>query len=68
MPLHPARELPRLSADPEIDGGAHGVRFPVKEICRTHDLEALVRQANVMAGCRSFDDVVRAIRAMQTLG
>jgi hypothetical protein len=30
-------------------------------------LEALVRQASVMAGCRSFDDVVRAFRAMRTL-
>jgi hypothetical protein len=33
---------------------------------RTHDLEALVRQANVMTSCRSFDDVVRTIRAMRS--
>jgi hypothetical protein len=32
------------------------------------DLEALIRQANVMVGCRSFDDVVAAFRAMRTLG
>jgi hypothetical protein len=32
------------------------------------DLEALVRQADVMAGCRSFDDVVQAFRAMRALG
>jgi hypothetical protein len=24
-----------------------------------------MRQANIMAGCRSFDDVVRTIRAMR---
>jgi hypothetical protein len=35
---------------------------------RTRDLEALVRQANAMAGCRSFKDVVNAFRAMRTLG
>jgi hypothetical protein len=45
-----------------------GTLFEHQEICRTRDLEALVRQADVMAGCRSFDDVVRAIRAMRTLG
>ena len=43
-----------------------GTLFEHQEICRTNDLEALVRQANVMAGCRSFDDVV--FRAMRTLG
>ena len=45
-----------------------GTLFEHQEICRTGDLEALVRQANAMAGCRSFDDVVRAFRAMRTLG
>ena len=42
--------------------------FEHQEICRTRDLEALVRHANAMAGCRSFDDVVSAFRAMRTLG
>jgi hypothetical protein len=28
----------------------------------------LARHANAMASCRSFDDVMRAFRAMQTLG
>lgn len=45
-----------------------GTLFEFQEICRTADLEGLVRQANVMAGCRSFGDVVRAIRALRTLG
>lgn len=45
-----------------------GTLFEFQEITRTRDLEALVRQANVMAGCRSFDDVVQAFRAMRTLG
>ena len=39
----------------------------VSGICRTGDLEALVRQANAMAGCRSFQDVVAAFRAMREL-
>jgi hypothetical protein len=37
-----------------------GTLFEHQEICRTGDLEALVRQANAMAACRSFDDDVRA--------
>ena len=37
-----------------------GTLFEHQEICRTGDLEALVRQANAMAGCRSFDDVVES--------
>jgi hypothetical protein len=45
-----------------------GTLFECQEICRTGDLEALVRHANAMASCRSFDDVVLAIRAMRTLG
>ena len=48
--------------------GDRGHAFEHQEICRTLDLEALVRQANAMARCRSFDDVVRAFRAMRTLG
>jgi hypothetical protein len=31
-----------------------GTLFEHQEICRTGDLEALVRQANAMAGCRSW--------------
>ena len=45
-----------------------GTLFQHQEICRTRDLEALVRQANAMAGCRSFDDMVNAFRAMRALG
>jgi Staphylococcal nuclease homologue len=45
-----------------------GTLFEHQEICRTGDLEALVRQANLMASCRSFDDVMLAFRAMRTLG
>lgn len=44
-----------------------GTLFEFQEICRTGDLEALVRQANAMAGCRSFQDVVAAFRAMREL-
>jgi hypothetical protein len=44
-----------------------GTLFEHQEICKTCDLETLVRHANAMAGCRSFDDVVRAFRAMQAL-
>ena len=45
-----------------------GTLFEFQEICRTGDLEALVRHANAMAGCRSFDDVVNAFRRMRMLG
>jgi hypothetical protein len=45
-----------------------GTLFEHQELCWTSDLEALVRQANAMAACRSFDDVLRAIQAMRTLG
>ena len=44
-----------------------GTLFEHQEICRTGDLEALVRQANAMAACRSFDDVVVAFRKMRAL-
>jgi hypothetical protein len=61
----------RLEIDKLADGcyrATVGTLFEHQEICRTDDLGALVRQANAMATCRSFDDVVRAIRAMRTLG
>ena len=45
-----------------------GTLFEHQEICRTRDLDALVRHANAMASCRSLDDVVHAFRAMQRLG
>jgi hypothetical protein len=58
---------------PEIDklpdGGYRatvGTLFEHQEICRTRDLEALLRHAHAMQSCRSFDDVVRAIRAHLT--
>ena len=44
-----------------------GTLFEHQEICRTRDLEALVRHANAMAGCRYFSDVVDAFRAMRAL-
>ena len=56
----------------KLDDGRYratvGTLFEHEEICRTDDLEALVRQANLMTGCRSFDDVVTAFRAMRLLG
>jgi hypothetical protein len=61
----------RLEIDKLPDGryrATVGTLFEHKEICQTDDLEALVRQAKAMAACRSFDDVVRAFRAMRTLG
>ena len=56
----------------KLDDGRYratvGTLFEHEEICLTYDLEALIRQANAMAGCRSFDDVVDAFRAMRLLG
>ena len=61
-----------LEIDKLPDGGIYlatvGTLFEHQEICRTRDLEALIRHANAMAGCRSFSDVVDAFRAMRTLG
>jgi hypothetical protein len=42
--------------------------FEHDEVCRTRDLEALVRQGERMAGCRSFQDVVDAFRRRRELG
>jgi hypothetical protein len=56
----------------KLPDGTHratvGTLFEHQEVCRTRDLEALVRHANTMAGCRSFDDVVDAFRRMRMLG
>ena len=56
----------------KLPGGTYratvGTLFEHQEICRTGDLEALILQANAMAGCRSFDDVVAAFRKMRRLG
>ena len=60
----------RLELDKLPDGryqATVGTLFEHQEICRTGDLEALVRHADAMASCRSFDDVVRAFRAMKAL-
>jgi hypothetical protein len=60
----------RLELDKLPDGqyrATVGTLFEQQEICRTGDFEALIRQANAMAAYRSFDDVVRAIRALQRL-
>jgi hypothetical protein len=61
-------KLTYLEIDKLSDGryrATVGTLFEHEEICRTGDLEALVRQANAMAGCRSFSDVVAAFRAME---
>lgn len=60
----------RLEIDKLADGryrATVGTLFEHQEVCRTRDLEALIRQADAMAGCRSFDDVVNAFRAMREL-
>jgi hypothetical protein len=44
-----------------------GTLFDYQELCRTGDLESLVRHARTVPLSRSFDDMVRAIRAMQAL-
>ena len=44
-----------------------GTLFEHQEVCRTRDLEALVRHADAMAGCRSVEDVVDAFRRMRSL-
>jgi hypothetical protein len=44
-----------------------GTLFEHQELCRTGDLESLLRQVRVIEASRSFDDMVSAIRAMQAL-
>jgi hypothetical protein len=44
-----------------------GTLFEYQELCRTGDLEGLLRHARAVAVSRSFDDMVGAIRAMRTL-
>jgi hypothetical protein len=64
-------KLTYLEIDKLPDGDCRatvGTLFEHQEVCRTRDLEALVWQANAMAGCRSFDDVVAAFRAIRMLG
>jgi hypothetical protein len=45
-----------------------GTLFEFQELCRTGDLESLLRHTRSVAVSGSFDDMVRAIRAMQALG
>jgi hypothetical protein len=44
-----------------------GTLFEFQELCRTCDLEGLLRHARAVQSSKSFDEMVRAIRAMQTL-
>ena len=44
-----------------------GTLFEYQELCRTGNLEGLLRHARAVAVSRSFDDMVRAIRAMRSL-
>jgi hypothetical protein len=44
-----------------------GTLFECQELCRAVDLEGLIRHARAVRLSRSFDDMVRAIRAMQAL-
>ena len=63
-------KLTYLEIDKLADGryrATVGTLFEHQEICRTQDFEVLVRQANAMAGCRSFQDVVAAFRKMRAL-
>ena len=45
-----------------------GTLFEYQELCRTVDLESLLRHTRAVQSSGSFDDMVRAIRAMQALG
>ena len=44
-----------------------GTLFEYQELCRTGDLEGLLRRSRAVQSSRSFDDMVRAIRAMRAL-
>jgi hypothetical protein len=44
-----------------------GTLFEYQELCRTGDLESLLRHARVVETSRSFDEMASAIRAMRAL-
>jgi hypothetical protein len=44
-----------------------GTLFEYQELCRTGDLESLLRHTRAVQWSGSFDDMVRAIREMQAL-
>jgi hypothetical protein len=44
-----------------------GTLFEYQELCRTGDLEGLLRHTRAVKASRSFDEMVSAIRAMQAL-
>ena len=44
-----------------------GTLFEYQELCRTGNLEGLLRQARAVQSSGSFDEMVNAIRAMQAL-
>ena len=44
-----------------------GTLFEYQELCRTGDLESLLRHARAVQSSRSFDEMVWAIRAMRAL-
>jgi hypothetical protein len=44
-----------------------GTLFEFQELCRMGDLEGLLRHARAVQLSRSFDEMVRAIRAIQAL-
>jgi hypothetical protein len=44
-----------------------GTLFEFQELCRTGDLEGLLRHARAVKASRSFDEMVGAIRAMYAL-
>jgi hypothetical protein len=45
----------------------HGMLFEFQELCRTRDLEGLLRHVRAVQVSRSFDEMVQAMRAMQAM-
>ena len=44
-----------------------GTLFQYQELCRTTDLEELLRYTHKVGACRSFDDVLAALTALRSL-
>ena len=44
-----------------------GTLFEYQELCRTGDLEGMLRRARIIKSSQSFDEMVNAIRAMRKL-
>src|SRR5512144_2372576 len=67
VPFSGGRLPARLEIDKLSDGkyrATVGTVFEHQELCRTSDLERLLRHVHVVPSCGSFEEMVAAVRAI----